>query len=101
MFSHVSASVSHFLWVFPMFPFVFLPVSCVRSYGFSFCLIGASSGIGEAIAYLFSKCGASLAITGRKKDNLEKVSKKCKESSQSKLEVSSSCSINVTVSLQF
>lgn len=68
---------------------------------FSFCLTGASSGIGEAIAHLFSKCGASLAITGRKKENLEKVSEKCKESSPSKLEVSSSCSLNITVSLQF
>ena len=54
---------------------------------FSNLLVGASSGLGEGIADLFSKCGASLALTGRNKENLRKVAEKCKESSPNKLEV--------------
>ena len=39
---------------------------------------GASSGIGAATAKLFSQLGASLALTGRKEDNLRKVGEECK-----------------------
>ncbi|WAR09285.1 TRN2-like protein [Mya arenaria] len=38
---------------------------------------GASSGIGAATAQLFSRLGASVAITGRNKDNLQVVGSKC------------------------
>lgn len=40
-------------------------------------ITGASSGIGAATAKLFSKLGASLALTGRKEDNLRKVGEEC------------------------
>ena len=39
---------------------------------------GASSGIGAATAKVFSKLGASLALTGRKEENLKKVGEECK-----------------------
>ena len=38
---------------------------------------GASSGIGAATAQLFSRFGASLALTGRNTKNLEDVAQKC------------------------
>ena len=41
-------------------------------------IAGASSGIGAATAKLFSKLGASLALTGRKEENLRKVGDECK-----------------------
>jgi len=40
-------------------------------------ITGASSGIGAATAVLFSKLGASLALTGRKEANLEATAEKC------------------------
>ncbi|XP_059154680.1 uncharacterized short-chain type dehydrogenase/reductase y4lA-like [Physella acuta] len=40
-------------------------------------ITGASSGIGAATAVLFSKLGATLALTGRKEDNLNKVGEEC------------------------
>ncbi|XP_019553888.3 3-oxoacyl-[acyl-carrier-protein] reductase FabG [Aedes albopictus] len=40
-------------------------------------ITGASSGIGAATAIKFSKLGASLALTGRKLDNLNNVAKEC------------------------
>jgi len=38
---------------------------------------GASSGIGAATAILFSRLGASLALSGRNLDNLKKTSDQC------------------------
>ncbi|XP_078487558.1 putative oxidoreductase SSP0419 [Ciona intestinalis] len=40
---------------------------------------GSSRGIGAAIAEVFAKQGALLSITGRNKDKLSEVAKKCKE----------------------
>uniref|UniRef100_A0A8W8JFI7 3-oxoacyl-[acyl-carrier-protein] reductase n=1 Tax=Magallana gigas TaxID=29159 RepID=A0A8W8JFI7_MAGGI len=40
-------------------------------------ITGASSGIGAATAVLMSKLGASLALTGRKEENLKKVGEQC------------------------
>nr|XP_026691025.1 uncharacterized protein LOC100175458 isoform X2 [Ciona intestinalis] len=42
-------------------------------------ITGSSRGIGAAIAELFAKQGALLSITGRNKDKLSEVAKKCKE----------------------
>ena len=38
---------------------------------------GASSGIGAATAILMSKLGASVALTGRKEENLKRVGEQC------------------------
>ncbi|XP_073974125.1 3-oxoacyl-[acyl-carrier-protein] reductase FabG-like [Rhodnius prolixus] len=46
-------------------------------------ITGASSGIGASTAIEFAKLGASLALTGRNKINLENIAKKCKEVSSS------------------
>ena len=43
-------------------------------------ITGASSGIGAATAKLFSKLGATLALSGRNVENLEKVAKECEGS---------------------
>ena len=43
-------------------------------------ITGASSGIGAATAIHLSQFGASLSISGRNKDNLEKVAKQCGQS---------------------
>jgi len=40
---------------------------------------GASSGIGEQLAYQYSKLGARIVITARRQAELEKVAEKCKE----------------------
>lgn len=38
---------------------------------------GASSGIGERTARMFAQLGASLSLTGRKLENLEKIASEC------------------------
>ena len=45
-------------------------------------ITGASSGIGESIAYELSKKGYDLILVARSKDNLEKVAKKIKTNSK-------------------
>lgn len=47
-------------------------------------ITGASSGIGAATALHFATKGASLALTGRNADNLEKISQQCQEKSNKK-----------------
>jgi dehydrogenase/reductase SDR family protein 7B len=42
-------------------------------------ITGASSGIGEALAYAFADCGAKLALSARKLDALERVKANCRE----------------------
>jgi short-subunit dehydrogenase len=42
---------------------------------------GASSGIGQGTAILFSKLGAKLAITGRNDANLNKTADECEKHS--------------------
>lgn len=46
---------------------------------------GASSGIGAQTAIDFAKLDAQLVITGRNKENLDKVAKDCQEISPNKL----------------
>ena len=41
-------------------------------------ITGASSGIGEELAYQLAKCGAKLVLSARRKDELERVAEKCK-----------------------
>lgn len=48
-------------------------------------LKGASSGIGAATAVLFSKLGASLALTGRKENNLALVGADCEKEGEGKV----------------
>ncbi|RUS75216.1 hypothetical protein EGW08_017032 [Elysia chlorotica] len=47
-------------------------------------ITGASSGIGAATAVLFSKLGASLALTGRQEANLAKVADECSKNTPEK-----------------
>jgi len=47
-------------------------------------ITGASSGIGAATAVLFSKLGASVALTGRKEENLIKTGEECAKNSDTK-----------------
>ena len=42
-------------------------------------ITGASSGIGEYVAYEYAKKGASIGLASRRREVLEKVAKKCKE----------------------
>lgn len=46
---------------------------------YCFRLLGASSGIGQGTAILFSKLGAKLAITGRNDANLKKTADECEK----------------------
>lgn len=46
---------------------------------------GASSGIGAATAELFAQNGASLILTGRKLENLQKTAEKCASKSSQKV----------------
>lgn len=41
-------------------------------------VVGASRGIGEAIAYAYAKEGADLVLTGRNADTLQPVAEKCR-----------------------
>ena len=40
-------------------------------------ITGASSGIGEFVAYEYSKMGATIALCARRKEKLEIIEKKC------------------------
>ncbi|CAF4766284.1 unnamed protein product [Pieris macdunnoughi] len=49
-------------------------------------ITGASSGIGAETAIEFSKLGGNVVITGRNKDNLEKVAASCQQASPENLQ---------------
>lgn len=55
-----------------------------------FFSLGASSGIGAVTAELFTKLGASIAITGRKENNLANVGFNCQKHGE-KVEYVVSC----------
>ena len=40
-------------------------------------ITGASSGIGEELAYQLARCGAKLVLSARRKEELERVAEKC------------------------
>ena len=41
-------------------------------------ITGASGGIGEKLAYEMSKCGSTVVLSSRNKEQLEKVAEKCR-----------------------
>ncbi|WP_201587259.1 SDR family NAD(P)-dependent oxidoreductase [Psychrobacter jeotgali] len=45
-------------------------------------ITGASSGLGEALSVAFAKKGATIILSGRDKDKLEAVKKRCKKSNK-------------------
>ncbi|RWS27710.1 Short-chain dehydrogenease/reductase 2-like protein [Leptotrombidium deliense] len=47
-------------------------------------ITGASAGIGEATAVLFSKLGCKVVITGRDNESLQRVSEACEKASPKK-----------------
>jgi dehydrogenase/reductase SDR family member 7B len=51
----------------------------VSFFGKTIWITGASSGIGESLAYLFAKQKAKLIISARRKDELERVASRCRE----------------------
>jgi len=51
------------------------PKSCF--YGRVVWITGASSGIGENLAYELARCGSKLVLSARRKEELERVKKKC------------------------
>ena len=42
-------------------------------------ITGATSGIGESLAYVYAKQGAVIGIAGRRTDRLNRVSHNCEE----------------------
>jgi len=50
-------------------------------------ITGASSGIGEALTYEFSKRNVRLIISARRKEELERVKQNCAEASQANIEI--------------
>lgn len=50
-------------------------------------ITGASSGLGEAMAYALAKCGAKLILSARRKDELERVKGNCIASSQQNIRI--------------
>lgn len=55
--------------------------------GKSVLVTGSSSGIGEAIAKLFSQYGANVTVTGRNADNVARVAAACYQISPYKIRV--------------
>uniref|UniRef100_A0A8D2P0G1 Dehydrogenase/reductase 7 n=1 Tax=Zosterops lateralis melanops TaxID=1220523 RepID=A0A8D2P0G1_ZOSLA len=53
------------------------PVYCALANAGVVWVTGASSGIGEELAYQLAKLGALLAISARREDELQRVKKKC------------------------
>ena len=48
-----------------------------RFHGKLVWITGASSGIGEALAYAFARCGSNLILSARRKHELERVADQC------------------------
>lgn len=48
-------------------------------------VVGASSGVGRAIALKYAKRGAQVAVMGRRKPELDKVVEECKDAGSSKV----------------
>ena len=63
-------------------------------------ITGASSGIGEYVAYEYSKRGATIALCARRKEKLENIAQKCKSLGKKYIPIPLMLQINIQLKSQ-
>jgi len=65
------------LLAYALVPYVKRKITKANYNGKTVWITGASSGLGEYMAYEYNRCGASLIISARNTTELERVQKNC------------------------